>query len=126
MADNPHSIALKDAAVLTARWRQNMPAGGFKAARFDRIAFDTLLAQPGCAGIRIYMAMQQQGTTPNPSLWTYVMIGTDANGNDMTGSAGASGGAKADAGDGDPQELAWPCPPNCDITSPLNGDGPPP
>ena len=125
MADNPHSISLKDAAALTARWRQNMPPGGFKAAQFDRIAFDTLLAQPGCAGIRIYMAILSD-PKGNPSTWTYVMIATDAAGNDITGDAGAKAGSAADAGDGDPQEIANPCPPFCTLTGPLNGGDPPP
>jgi len=126
MADNPHSIPLKDAIALTARWRQDMPEGGFKAARFDRIAFDTLLAQPGCAGIRIYMGMNVPGESKHPSLWNFVMIGTDANGNDIIGTGGAAGAAESGEGDGDPQELSEPCPPWCDPNSPLNGDVPPP
>jgi hypothetical protein len=123
MADNPHTISLKDAAILTARWRENMPPGGFKAGRFDRIAFDTLLGNPECAGIRIYMGMSLPGATENPSLWNFVMIGTDAEGNDITGSGTASRGADGDAGeaDGDPQEMSTVCPPYCSLTGPLNG-----
>lgn len=116
MADNPHSISLKDAAALTARWRQNMSPGGFKAARFDRIAFDTLLAQPGCAGIRIYMGMHEE-QLEDFSNWTYVMIATDTSGKDIIGQGLQSG---ADAGDGNPQQLPDGCPPFCDPDSPLN------
>ncbi len=74
MAVDPHAIPVQDAAVLTARWRKNMRGekGGFNGAQFDRIALDKLLAQPGCAGIRIYMGMKTQEESKYPSLLTYV------------------------------------------------------
>ncbi len=115
MPVDPHAISLQDAIALTTRWRQNMPSGAIKAARFDRIAFDTLLAQPGCAGVRIYLGMNDDHG------WTYVMVGTDGNGKDIVSAAGRSGVAN-DGGDGGYiAEEPEPCPPNCDTDSPLDG-----
>lgn len=114
MATNPHAISLADAADLTRRWRDANPAGTLKGGRFDRIAFDTLLAHTGCAGIRIYLGMHADGS------WTFVLIGVDQAGNDIvTGTVDAGRGS---ADDGDPQQQTLPCPPFCPITaSPLFG-----
>lgn len=125
MADDPHYISPQDAAVLTSRWRKEMPDGAFHGARFDRIAFDNLLSQPGCAGIRIYMGMELPGAKDTPSRWTYVLVGTDAKGNDMVarGSAMADGDS-AEGDGGGTEEWPLPCPPLCDVSSPLNSDSP--
>lgn len=115
MTVDRHSISLSDAIALTDRWRKNQP-NSMRAARFDRIAFDRLLAQPGVAGIRIYLGMHPSGE------WTYVMVGTSADGEDLIKAPGSE-----DAGGGTGvEEQAWPCPPDCDCASPLNGDCPPP
>lgn len=121
MANDPHYISPQDAAILTARWRQNRPSGGLHGGRFDRIAFDDLLSQPGCAGIRIYMGMELQGAKPNPSLWTFVLVGTDAGGNDMVSAGGAltPRGADVYSGGGTAQNPVL-CPPTCGNPSPLN------
>jgi hypothetical protein len=121
MAVDPHYISPQDAATLTARWRKNVPAGAFNGGRFDRIAFDNLLSQPGCAGIRIYMGMELPGAKNNPSLWTFVLVGTDANGNDMVAATGTvtAGGSSADDGGGT-EENPVTCPPTCGAPSPLN------
>jgi hypothetical protein len=121
MAIDPHYISLQDAAILTARWRHNLPPGAFNGGQFARIAFDNLLNQPGCAGIRIYMGMELPGAKDNPSLWTFVLVGTDANGNDMVGATGAmtTRGSSADDGGGT-EEYPVICPPNCGDPSPLN------
>lgn len=121
MANDPHYISLQDAVALTARWRQNLPPSSLNAGRFDRIALDNLLSQPGCAGIRIYMGMDLPGSNNNPSLWTFVLVGTDASGNDMVGTQGASSprGAMAGSG-GDTEEHPYVCPPDCGAPSPLN------
>jgi len=127
MAVDPHSIPVKDAAILTERWRKNMPDGAIKAGRFDRIAFDKLLAQPGCTGIRIYLGMKTRDQTKDPSLWTLVLVGTDEQGNDMVAPLAAVAAVKkmavtsaADSG-GDTEEDPLLCPPLCDPNSPLNG-----
>lgn len=115
MMNDRHTISVLDAAALTARWRRSHP-DAMRAARFDRIAFDRLLSRPGGAGIRIYLGMQSGGE------WTYVMVATDQDGKDILGEVGDETG---NAGTG-VEEQAWPCPPDCDCTSPLNGDCPPP
>ncbi|MBK6496067.1 MAG: hypothetical protein IPO52_13630 [Gemmatimonadetes bacterium] len=114
MTNDRHTISVLDAAALTARWRKSHP-DAMRAARFDRIAFDRLLSRPGVAGIRIYLAMQSGGE------WTYVMVATDGNGKDILGDVGDVTGT---AGTG-VEEQAYPCPPYCDCSSPLNGDCPP-
>jgi hypothetical protein len=96
-----HRISLDAAARATARHRAaagagrgNAPPGrpagpyGFHAEAFERI-----LSQPGCVGIRAYPAAHEDGT---PSL---VLVGVDADGNDMTAGHLAN----------DP----WQCPPLC-------------
>jgi hypothetical protein len=114
MTADPHQISMKEAIALTQRWRDTQPTGSIKGARFDRIAFDNLLAQPGCAGIRIYLGLHTPDEVPpGTSLWTYVMIGTDAEGNDMIP-------VKLDDSDTGPKQLPLGCPPFCDIKSPLN------
>jgi len=114
MTADRHSITLSDAVALTTRWRKNQP-DSMRAARFDRIAFDRLLAQPGVAGIRIYLGMQPNGE------WTYVMVGTSADGKDLIKAPGS-----VDAADGTGiEEQSYPCPPECDCSSPLNGECPP-
>jgi hypothetical protein len=121
MAIDPHYISLQDAAALTARWRQTPPPGALNGGRFDRIAFDNLLAQPGCAGIRIYMGLELPGTNKNPSLWTFVLVGTDANGNDMVSAGGAlTPRGAADGSGGGTEENPFQCPPSCGSQSPLN------
>ena len=121
MANDPHYISLQDAAALTARWRQNPPPGALNGGRFDRIAFDNLLAQPGCAGIRIYMGLESPNANNNPSLWTLVLVGTDAAGNDMVDSGGSLTPRGAAAGSsGGTEQYPFQCPPSCGAPSPLN------
>ena len=119
MPNDPHAISLAEAIDLTTRWRGNMPKGAIKGARYDRIAFDKLLAAPGCAGIRIYFGMKADTS------WNLVLVATDASGNDLLPTGNARG-APAD-GDDDPpiEEQGNICPPLCDDGSPLNGGTPP-
>jgi hypothetical protein len=51
--------------------------GPFRAGAFHRAALDERLAQPGCAGVRIYLAQNDAGQT------TLVAVGTDADGRDL-------------------------------------------
>ena len=86
MANDPHRISVKDAAALTLRWRRNRPPDSINGARFDRVTFDRLLSQPGCQGIRIYLGLHDPADPSVPkgqSMWTFVVIGTDAAGNDI-------------------------------------------
>jgi hypothetical protein len=101
-----HRITVADAAAMTAAFRARSP-GGVHGWMFDRSAFDALLAQPGCMGIRIYRGMRGDGAEQ------VVMVGTDSSGNDMVP-------ASVDQ-PGEVMEVSWPCPPVCGTRSVLNG-----
>ena len=96
-----HRITLAEAKELTTRHRKESPKGGH-AEFFHREALDTLLAQPGCSGIRIYHGKGKGGEHHS------VLVGVDAKGADL-----------ADAGI---MQQAFPCPPYCDTESPLKRD----
>lgn len=97
MAAN-HQIPLAEAVEMTRRYRESVET---RSVSFPRAPVDELLKQPGCAGIRIYPARKAD------SKLTYVLVGTDDQGNDMTE------GILIDDG--------YPCPPICPDGSALNG-----
>jgi hypothetical protein len=101
-----HRISVADAVTLTAAFRARSP-NGVRGWMFDRSAFDALLAQSGCMGIRIYRGLRSDGSEQ------VVLVGTDSAGNDMVP-------ASADQ-PGEVMEVAWPCPPVCGTRSLLNG-----
>ena len=98
-----HRITLQDAVGHTQRFRTaNAAPATEKAAMFWRNGgLDELLAQKGCAGLRIYYGLDAKGA-PAP-----VLVGVDAQGNDMA--------------TGTILELHLPCPPACGLNSPLLG-----
>jgi hypothetical protein len=67
---------------------------------FPREVYDRLLAQPGCAGIRMYYGLDDQGKS------AMVLVGVDKDGNDMV--------------NGELDDVHYPCPPFCDGTNALN------
>jgi hypothetical protein len=81
---------------MTRRHREGNMRGGM----FFREELDAMLAQPGCAGVRIYFARKEDGKD------TVVMTGVDADGRDMTS--------------GVLMEEIIPCPPFCGDGSALN------
>jgi len=99
-----HRIPLAAAAALTRRHRE--AAGGRTAAEgehggmFPRDAVQRLLARKGCEGLRIYYGRAEAGT---PVL---VLVGVDADGNDIAG--------------GEILEWSFPCPPYCGDPDGLN------
>lgn len=93
-----HRISLPEAAALT-KGHRTAHAGMPKAHLFHREAFESLLAQPGCAAIRIYHGKDAKGEQH------FVMVGVDQQGADLT-----SGGV---------MQQSYPCPPYCDEKSPL-------
>ncbi|MEP7383690.1 MAG: hypothetical protein ABI910_18535 [Gemmatimonadota bacterium] len=113
----PQRISLAAAVELTQRYRKAAPAsehGGF----FWADGIQELLAQPGCAGMRYYHGVNAEGC------YQIVLVGVDANGNDITKAPGTrktARGAVAAAGAGDAVLLDhhWPCPPYCPTDSPL-------
>jgi hypothetical protein len=96
-----HLITLDQAVKYIQNFKNSPSAPSIKGAYFGRSAFDKILAQSGCTGIRYYYAKKDDGTP------TLVLVGIDGSGNDITG-----GGIYA--------EEAFPCPPYCGGPSPLN------
>lgn len=89
-----HRISLEHAKQLVEQHTRTAKAGGERCGYFARDAFDQILAQPGCTGIRFYHARDASGTA------TLVFIGVDVQMLDML--------------DGLIIENHHPCPPNCD------------
>lgn len=102
-----HAIPLAAAVALTKRYRQGARKGAQLATMFPRSVFEALLAQTGCAGIRIYNGQAEDGAEQS------ILVGVDAEGNDMTSATLF--------------EFGLPCPPYCGGGggggSVLNGDG---
>jgi hypothetical protein len=98
-----HEISLTTGSAYTLTYQSaqpqpfspSNPIGG----RFDRDAFDLILAQPGCTGIRYYYATDNNGNK------CIVVVGTDASNNDMLGLL---------------MELSDPCPNMCSAPNSLN------
>lgn len=88
-----HGISLDQAKQLVQNHRRSAPAGGEQCGYFARAAFDEILAQKGCAGIRFYHARDASGKA------TLVFIGVIDEQVDML--------------DGPIIENHTPCPPNC-------------
>ena len=99
-----HRILLSDAAALTRRYQEQVgKAVGKelpKGALFLRPLIDELLAQSGCAGMRVYHGRTASGEN------TLVLVGVDLKGDDMT--------------QGTLLEEPFLCPPFCGTTNSLN------
>jgi hypothetical protein len=95
-----HWISLDEARALVQRGRKLMAArsGAPICEFFRREAIDRILAQPECAGLRVYAGADGQDRQ------VLVLIGTDARGRDLTGEIA---------------ERGLPCPTFCDDDSPL-------
>ena len=101
-----HKISLEAAAKSVRRHRAAhraaaaavgaQPTGPFG---FHAEAFQRILRQPGCVGIRVYPSMYEDGTQ------TLVLVGVDASGADMTA--------------GELSNEPWVCPPYCPPDSEL-------
>lgn len=69
-------ISLSDGAQMTAAWRSAFPDSTVSGmADSDKI--QALLDQEGCAGIRMYFAINELNEK------TLVLVGTDTDGNDI-------------------------------------------
>ena len=102
-----HRIALDAATKAVGRHRAAQRAaarageapGRAKAAGpygFHAAAFQRILDQPGCVGIRIYPSLYEDGRE------SLVLVGVDEQGNDMTA--------------GELSNEPWECPPYCPPT----------
>jgi len=95
-----HDISLHEASKLTRKFRRQASVQGVLGHFFGAEAIKRLLAQEGCVGIRVYHALQDDGT---PAL---VLVGVDAQENDLA--------------NGEIVELGKPCPPFCGQANLLN------
>src|SRR5689334_14005063 len=82
-----HFISLNEAVKMTTRFRNNretvlstifkdkdiLP----KCESFDRAAFEAVLAQDGCTGLRVYFGMNDEDQV------NVIIVGVDSNDNDM-------------------------------------------
>jgi hypothetical protein len=93
-----HRITLQEGVAMVRRYRERHPEA-IHASMFDRAIFDKILAQPGCAGVRMYYAEGADGVQ------TLVLVGVDVQGNDLSG--------------GDIGDDHFPCPPFCSPFSPF-------
>jgi hypothetical protein len=97
---NPHEITLAEAATMTHAYQNATQFQGLTiAVKFDRIAYDEILVQPGCVAVRSYFSLDSMNAL------TLVLVGVDVNNNDLTNGKIMDGGEK--------------CPIICDINSPL-------
>ena len=94
-----HRVTLADAIEMTKAHRAAAGKDQMKGGMWPREAFEALLAQPGCMGLRIYHGKGKDGAQ------NMVMVGVDASGAYMTSGA--------------IMEFVMPCPPWCDTASPL-------
>ena len=93
-----HRISLADALVMVQRARKSPPTM-VNGWNIDASIIREILAQPGAAGLRAYMASTNEGVA------TLVYLAVDKDGKDVT--------------DGVIAEYALPCPPWCDPDSPF-------
>lgn len=97
-----HKVSLAAAAALTKGYRDVAPKGSPLASLFPREVFERLLAQPGCAGIRIYHGRNDRREHE------LLLVGVDQAGDDMT--------------TGELFDFGMPCPPYCGGETILSGD----
>jgi len=100
IVNHDQHITLTEAAAMTKKFRDDNPVGTVIAHLFSREIIDEILAQPGCEGIRIYMAKDDS------NVQTLVVTGVDVNKNDLY--------------NGTLAEFTEKCPLNCPVNNPLN------
>jgi hypothetical protein len=122
--DWDHFISLQQAKAMTALYRtqkENILAPQYQGRNilclsetFNRDAFDQVLAQIDCVGIRIYFGMN-----PDLTIRT-IVVGVNANNGDMI-PVGVVGAAAAPGDDGGKiVEVGRPCPDFCASDPSLN------
>jgi hypothetical protein len=94
-----HSISLSDAISLTHNFRLTAATGSPTAEAFGKNAVREVLDQVDCVGLKIYFGRRDDGAP------TLVLVGVSSSGADMI--------------NGKILDTAWPCPPFCDLMSPL-------
>lgn len=121
----PHHISRKEAIEQIGRYKKEkkkLLADAYKnknvlptCETFARSAMEDLLAQPGCAYIRVYYALNDKDDVH------LVLVGADADGKDIVPAADTSLVLMRTAGsDGVIIENGVRCPSDCPPPSPLN------
>ncbi len=100
MTTNPHLISLAEAAEMTHAYQNAAQFQGMTVAcMMDNNAYQQVMTQPGCTGVRTYFALDELNNL------TIVVVGVDAQGNDIT--------------NGIIMEISYRCPILCHHNSPL-------
>ena len=103
-----HNIALLEAQEMISAFQASNPFKTY-AWYFGREAIESVLAQNGCVGVRIYGALNKEGK------FSPVLFGVTTDGNDIKG----GGGLQKALGDSlIILELVLPCPPYCGSSPP--------
>jgi hypothetical protein len=113
-----HFITLQEASQMVARYKTEIELmldpkfRGLnilaKCESFDRTAFDTVLAQPGCKSIRIHYGMDATLKVKA------ILVGVDVNGHELVP-------ADANAPNSQIIDRSTRCPDECPVTSVLGG-----
>ncbi len=79
MKTNPHIISLAEAATMTHAFQDATQFQGMTVAcLLDNNAYQQVMTQPGCTGVRTYFALDDTNKL------TIVVVGVDSLGNDIT------------------------------------------
>lgn len=118
-----HLIKLAKAIEMTTKYRaekETILAASHRdqnilpiAESFERSAFDTVLAQPGCTGLRVYYGMDDELKVHA------IIVGTNAQGEDILPATDATANRDGDEDEDPIIEEGNRCPPFCAL-SPLN------
>jgi hypothetical protein len=73
----PHEIDAATARTYIRSWRERAAPGHTRGGFFGREVLVKMLAQPACAGLRIYHARHEKGHD------TFVVVAADADGRDL-------------------------------------------
>ncbi len=94
-----HRISLMEAIELTKRYRESVPSGTLLAGFFGKATIQKLIDQENCVGIRIYLGEKSNNEE------CFILVGATKDEKDIY--------------EGELAEVATPCPPFCDMNSPL-------
>jgi hypothetical protein len=108
-----HEISLDEAKKHIQRHKKKPLHPKHHGGSFDRAAVEKILAQPGCARLRIYHGRDEKG---KPNL---ILVGVDAAGKDMLPEKEGTAKVNKAVTQASIMEKSWPCPPYCDGSSEL-------
>lgn len=94
-------ITLQEAVKFTENYRKSEKAEAVKAEFIGKDLVEEILSQEKCVGLRLYFGKNEKGDL------NIVIVGADGDGNDLYQGVIA--------------EKISPCPPFCDLSSPLLG-----